>query len=106
MEVRQVFTIPRVGVVAGGVVKEGKLTRAAQVRLIRDHVVVYQGNVASLRRFKDDVREVVAGYECGVSVENFQDIKSGDVLEAFEMEQVLRRLEPHPVYPAEYRLSA
>jgi translation initiation factor IF-2 len=106
MEVRQVFTIPRVGVVAGGVVKEGKLTRSAQVRLIRDHVVVYQGNIASLRRFKDDVREVAAGYECGVGVENFQDIKAGDVLEAFAMEQVLRRLEPPAVHPAEHRLSA
>jgi translation initiation factor IF-2 len=106
MEVRQVFTIPRIGVVAGGLVKDGKLTRAAQVRLMRDHVVVYQGNVASLRRFKDDVREVMAGYECGVSLENFQDIKAGDVLEAFEVEQVARRLEPRPVQPAEHRLSA
>jgi translation initiation factor IF-2 len=106
MEVRQVFTIPRIGVVAGGLVKDGKLTRAAQVRLMRDHVVVYQGNVASLRRFKDDVREVVTGYECGVGLENFQDIKAGDVLEAFEVEQVARRLEPRPVQPAEHRLSA
>ena len=106
LEVRQVFTIPRVGVVAGGVVKEGKLTRSAQVRLIRDHVVVYQGNIASLRRFKDDVREVMAGYECGVGLENFQDLKAGDVLEAFELEHVVRRLESHAVHPAQYRLSA
>ena len=81
VEVRQVFTIPRVGVVAGSLVKEGKITRGAQVRLIRNHTVVYQGRVGSLRRFKDDVREVVAGYECGVGLENFQDLKTGDVLE-------------------------
>ena len=106
LEVRQVFTIPRVGVVAGGVVKDGKLTRAAQVRLLRDHVVVYQGNIASLRRFKDDVREVMAGYECGVGLEHFQDLKAGDVLEAFEMEHVVRRLEPRPAPHVEHRLSA
>ncbi|MBI3304093.1 MAG: translation initiation factor IF-2, partial [Deltaproteobacteria bacterium] len=105
LEVRQVFTIPRVGVVAGGLVRDGKMTRGAQVRLIRDHVLVYQGRVASLRRFKDDVREVVAGYECGVGLENFQDLKVGDVLEAFELEQLARRLEPRPQH-AELRLSA
>lgn len=105
IEVRQVFTIPRVGVVVGGLVKEGKVTRGAQVRLIRDHTVVFQGRVASLRRFKDDVREVVAGYECGVGLENFQDVKAGDVVEAFEVEQIARRLEPRPQH-AELRLSA
>jgi translation initiation factor IF-2 len=73
---------------------------------MRDHVVIYQGNVASLRRFKDDVWEVVAGYECGVGLENFQDVKAGDVLEAFAVEQVVRRLEPRPARPAEHRLSA
>ena len=73
---------------------EGKLTRGSDVRLIRDRQVVYQGKIASLRRFKDDVREVTSGMECGVLLENFQDPKAGDTLEAFEMEQVLRRLEP------------
>ncbi|MCS6927304.1 MAG: translation initiation factor IF-2, partial [Candidatus Binatia bacterium] len=105
VEVRQVFTIPRVGVVAGGFVKEGKISRGAQVRLLRDHTVVYRGSVASLRRFKEDVREVVAGYECGVGLENFQDLKVGDVLEVFELEQVARRLEPRP-QQATLRLSA
>jgi translation initiation factor IF-2 len=105
MEVLQTFTTPRVGVVAGGLVREGKMTRGAQVRLIRDQVVVYQGKVASLRRFKEDVREVAAGYECGVGLESFQDIKVGDVLEAFELEQVTRRLEPKR-QEAELRLSA
>ena len=103
--VRQVFTIPRIGVVAGGLVTEGKIPRGAQVRLIRDHTVVYQGRVASLRRFKEDVREVVAGYECGVGLGHFQDLKAGDVLEAFELEQVARQLEPRQ-HQAELRLSA
>ncbi len=105
VEVRQVFTIPQVGVIAGSFVKDGKITRGAQVRLLRDQAVVYQGRVTSLRRFKDDVREVAAGYECGVGLEHFQDIKAGDVVEAFEVEQVTRRLEPRP-HPAEVRLSA
>jgi translation initiation factor IF-2 len=105
MEVRQVFTIPQVGTVAGGFVREGKMTRGAQARLLRDHTVVYQGKVASLRRFKDDVREVAAGYECGVSLENCRDVKVGDVLEAFELEQVTRRLEPR-LQPVDLRLSA
>ena len=81
------------------------MARGAQGRLIRDHTVVYQGSVASLRRFKDDVREVVAGYECGVGLENFQDLKAGDVLEAFELEQLTRRLEPRQQH-TEPRLSA
>jgi translation initiation factor IF-2 len=105
VEVRQVFTIPQVGVIAGSLVKEGKITRGAQVRLLRDRTVVYQGRVTSLRRFKDDVREVLAGYECGLGLEHFQDIKAGDVVEAFEVEQVTRRLEPRS-QPAEIRLSA
>jgi translation initiation factor IF-2 len=86
-------------------VTEGKITRGASVRLTRDHVVVYQGKVASLRRFKDDVREVTAGYECGVGLENFQDVKIGDVLEVFAVEQVARRLHAKP-QEAEVRLSA
>jgi translation initiation factor IF-2 len=91
-EVKQVFPVSRLGMAAGCAVTEGRLTRGAQVRLMRDRQVVYQGKIASLRRFKDDVREVVSGTECGVLLENFQDPKAGDTLEAFEMEQVLRRL--------------
>ena len=93
-EVRQAFPVSRLGLAAGCSVTEGKLTRGSDVRLIRDRQVVYQGKIASLRRFKDDVREVTSGMECGVLLENFQDPKAGDTLEAFEMEQVLRRLEP------------
>lgn len=104
-EVRQVFTIPRVGVIAGSVVTTGKLLRTALARLIRDRVTVYQGRVSSLRRFKDDVREVLAGYECGIGLENCQDIRPGDMIEAVEQVQVLRRLEPRERC-GEARLSA
>ena len=104
-EVRQVFTIPRVGMVAGSVVTTGKILRTAQARLLRDRVSVYQGRIGSLRRFKDDVREVLAGYECGIGLENCQDIKPGDVIEVFELVQVLRRLAPQG-QRREARLSA
>jgi translation initiation factor IF-2 len=92
-EVRQVFMIPRVGAVAGSYVLQGVITRASSgVRVVRDGVVVYQGKLGSLRRFKDDVREVQSGYECGIGVENFNDLKVGDVLEAFTIEKVAAKL--------------
>ncbi len=93
-EVRQVFSVPAVGVVAGSFVTDGKIARNANVRLVRDHVVIHSGRVSSLRRFKEDAREVVSGYECGIGLENFGDIKTGDIIEAFELEQVARRLAP------------
>lgn len=83
-EVRRVYSVPKVGAVAGCIVSDGKVTRNAGVRLLRDSVVVYTGKLASLKRFKDDVREVQKGYECGISIENFNDIKEGDVLDLFE----------------------
>jgi translation initiation factor IF-2 len=92
-EVRQTFSISGLGTVAGCSVVEGKLARSAQVRLVRDSVVVYTGKLSSLKRFKDDAREVATGYECGLALENYQDVKVGDVIEAFEVEQVARRLE-------------
>jgi len=91
-EVRATFKVPKVGVVAGCYVKEGKLERGAKVRLLRDNVVIYTGKIASLRRFKEDVKEVPAGYECGVGLENFQDIKVGDIIEAFELVEIKREL--------------
>jgi translation initiation factor IF-2 len=103
-EVRQVFTVSRLGLVAGCMVGEGRLLRGAQARLVRDRTVLYQGRIASLRRFKDDVREVAAGYECGVNLENFKDIQVGDVIEAYELEQVLRRLETRPQHEVERRV--
>ena len=102
-EVRQVFPVSRLGLAAGCAITEGRLTRGAQVRLLRDRQVVYQGRIASLRRFKDDVREVVSGMECGVLLENFQDPRAGDTLEAYETEQVLRRLEVRPQPEVERR---
>ncbi len=93
-EVRQVFSVPSFGVIAGSYVTDGKFTRNATVRLVRDHVVVHTGKVASLRRFKEDAREVQSGYECGIGLENYADVKVGDIIEAFETEQVIRRLTP------------
>ncbi|KLU63463.1 translation initiation factor IF-2 [Peptococcaceae bacterium CEB3] len=91
-EVRQVFKVPKVGSVAGCFVTEGKINRSFKVRVIRDGVVVHEGNIDSLRRFKDDVREVSEGYECGVGLERFNDIKEGDIIEAFILEEVKRQL--------------
>ncbi len=87
-EVRETFSVPKIGTIAGSFVTNGKFKRNVKVRVIRDGVVVYTGKISSLRRFKDDVKEVVAGYECGIGVENFNDIKVGDNLEAFVMEQI------------------
>ncbi len=84
-EVRQTFSVPKVGLIAGCMVTDGKITRTANVRLLRDGVVVYTGKVASLKRLKDDAREVVRNLECGVGLENFHDIKIGDIIEAFEV---------------------
>ena len=89
-EVRQTFKVPKVGTVAGCLVLDGRITRAgdAQARLLRDHVVVFEGRLASLRRFKDDVSEVKAGFECGIGLERFNDVKAGDVIEVFVVERV------------------
>ncbi len=93
-EVRQVFTIPKAGLVAGCYVIDGTVTRSsAGARVIRDHVVVYEGKIGSLRRFKDDVREVQQGYECGITIENFNDVKSGDVIEAYVFDKIAAKLE-------------
>jgi len=94
VEIRQTFNIAGVGTIAGCYVTEGKIARGNLVRLLRDHVVVFEGKLASLKRFKDDVREVAAGYECGLSLEGFQDIKQGDVIEAYERIPVVRRMSP------------
>ena len=92
-EVRQVFTVSKAGVIAGAYVVDGTITRAAVgVRVLRDNVVVYEGKLGSLRRFKDDVREVQQGYECGISVENFNDIKAGDIIEAYAVDKIAAKL--------------
>ena len=86
-EIKQIFNLPKIGVIAGCSVVDGKIVRSAKVRLLRDSVVVYQGKLASLKRFKDDAREVSSGLECGLSIENYSDLKPGDVVEAFELEE-------------------
>jgi translation initiation factor IF-2 len=91
-EVREVFSVPKIGNVAGCYIQDGKVIRNAQVRLLRDNVVIYTGKMSSLRRFKDDVKEVATGYECGIGLENYNDIKLGDIIEAFEMEKVAATL--------------
>ena len=93
VEIRQVFSVPKVGKIAGCFVAEGKVNRNLNVRVIRDSIVIFDGKIGSLKRFSDDVREVVAGYECGLSVEKYQDIKEGDVLEVYEVTEAKRTLE-------------
>ncbi len=89
-EVRQTIRVPNVGTIAGSYVQDGKITRNSQIRIIRDGVVIFEDKIASLKRFKDDAKEVAAGYECGVGLDKFNDIKEGDILEAFVMEEVQR----------------
>ena len=91
-EIREIFSVPKIGRIAGCMVVDGIIRRGSRVRLLRDHVVIYEGALGSLRRFKDDVREVREGFECGMSIENYNDIRQGDVIEAFEIEEVARTL--------------
>jgi translation initiation factor IF-2 len=91
-EVRALFRVPKLGVIAGCMVTHGTITRGALARLVRDGVITYTGRIGSLRRFKDDVREVAEGFECGIGLENFQDIHEGDVIEAYEVREIARSL--------------
>jgi translation initiation factor IF-2 len=91
-EVRDIFKVPKIGTVAGTYVQEGKMIRNNKVRLIRDGIVIYEGNLSSLKRFKDDVREVDSGYECGMGIEGYNDIKVGDLIEAFKLTETKRTL--------------
>jgi len=92
VEVRQIFRASRIGTIAGSYVTDGNVRRGAKVRLVRDGTVVYTGEIESLRRFNEDVREVAAGFECGIVLRNFQDIKEGDMMEVFQTRQVEREL--------------
>jgi translation initiation factor IF-2 len=87
-EVREVFHVPKVGAIAGSHVTDGKMERGQQARLLREGVIRYDGKISSLRRFKDDVKEVQSGYECGIGIANFNDIKVGDVIECYYMEEI------------------
>ena len=90
-EVRQTFKVSKVGTIAGCYVTDGKITRDSKVRLIRQGIVIYEGEIDSLKRFKDDVKEVMQGYECGLTIKNFNDIKEGDIIEAYIMQEVKRQ---------------
>ena len=91
-DIKEIFRVPRIGTVGGCYVTSGHMERNARVRLLRDDVVIYDGTMASLRRFKEDVKEVATGYECGIGLENFQDVKPGDVVEAYKTEEVQAEL--------------
>jgi translation initiation factor IF-2 len=92
VEIRDVFKVPKVGTIAGCYVLDGKISRSSKVRVIRDGIEIFEGEIASLKRFKDDVREVDAGYECGLNVANFNDIKAGDIIEAFKIVETKKKL--------------
>jgi translation initiation factor IF-2 len=89
-EIRQTFKVSGVGTIGGAYVTDGKILRNSSVRVVRDGIVIFEDKISSLKRFKDDVREVAQGYECGVGLERFNDIKVGDILEAFIMEEIER----------------
>jgi translation initiation factor IF-2 len=89
-EVRQVFRIPRVGAIAGCMVRDGTITRGSRVRFLREGVIIWKGTITSLRRFKDDVREVQAGFECGIGLSDYQDLRSGDLIETFMEREIPR----------------
>ena len=91
IEVRTTFKVPNVGTIAGAYVTEGKAVRNAEVRLVRDGIVIHEGNISSLKRFKDDAKEVAQGFECGIGIENYNDIKEGDVIECFHMVEIERK---------------
>jgi translation initiation factor IF-2 len=91
-EVREIFRVPKIGAIAGSHVIDGVITRNAKARLVRDHVVVYEGQLSSLRRFKDDAAEVRQGFDCGIGLDRFQDIKVGDIIEAYKMVEVAPEL--------------
>ena len=93
IEVRQVFKVPKIGNIAGCYVQDGKIVRNHKVRLLREGLEIFNGTISSLKRIKDDVREVESGYECGIGLENFSDIKVGDIIEGYKLIETKRKLE-------------
>jgi translation initiation factor IF-2 len=89
-EVREVFRIPRIGAIAGCFVRDGVITRGSKVRFLREGVIIWKGTITSLRRFKDDAREVASGFECGIGLSDYQDLKSGDIIETYEEREIPR----------------
>jgi len=99
-EVRNTFSVPKIGTIAGCFVSDGKIARSNLARLLRDGKIIYEGKISSLKRFKDDAREVATGFECGIGIENFNDMKVGDMIEAFSREEVQRTLDEAPAQPS------
>jgi translation initiation factor IF-2 len=89
-EVREIFRVPRIGAIAGCYVRSGVITRGSKVRFLRDGVIIWKGSITSLKRFKDDVREVREGFECGIGLSDFQDLKQGDLIETYEDREIAR----------------
>ena len=89
-EVRETFKVSKIGTIAGSYVTDGKITRDSGIRLIRNGIVQFEGEIEALKRFKDDAKEVAQGYECGITIKNYNDIKDGDIIEAFEMVEIER----------------
>ena len=89
-EVREVFRVPRIGGIAGCMVRSGQITRGSKVRFLRDGTIIWKGAITSLKRFKDDAREVREGFECGIGLSDFQDLKPGDLIETFEEREIAR----------------
>ena len=92
-EVRQVIRVPKIGNVAGSYVNSGRIERTANIRVIRDGIVLYSGKISSLRRFKDDEREVASGFECGIKIDNFDDVQEGDNIEAYVIYEIAQKLD-------------
>jgi len=91
VEIRETFKVPNLGVIGGAYVRNGKVVRNAEIRLIRDGIVIHEGKISSLKRFKDDAKEVLTGFECGIGIEKYNDIKVGDIIECFMMQEVERK---------------
>src|SRR5665648_773130 len=91
VEIRETFKVPGIGLIAGAYVTEGKVVRNAEIRLLRDGIVIHEGKISSLKRFKDDAKEVAKGFECGIGIEKFNDVKEGDLIECFQMEEIERK---------------
>ena len=104
-EVRQTIKVPKVGLIAGCAVLDGKVTRSSQLRFIRDNVVIFSGKIGSLRRFKDDVKEVVQGYECGIGVDGYNDVREGDIIESFTIEEEAATLYYSSLWASAMKLS-
>src|SRR5690625_7090862 len=105
IEIREPFKVSKIGTIAGCMVLNGKLTRSSKIRLIRDGVVIHDGELASLKRFKDNVREVTKGYECGLNIKNYNDIEIDEIIEAYDIDEVQQKLKYNSIYINNMRVN-